>query len=266
MKQSTIKNSLHSGNSYWFYGNIILITLIGTSLIASCNQIENIPAQPTATYLTYSTLQQILTFAPISSPTQMGPYTFSSPITPTPSPTIEPSSTITIVPWTYTFPVQPTNRLVSYKEGVAAHGYPAIDIFAPVGYEYVAATDGTVEYVSFKDTWDPKVDDPGTRGGVAIAIIGDDGFRYYGSHLSKIAKSISLGMHISAGEVLGYIGDSGNAIGRGSHLHFGISRPTFPDDWKIRRGEINPYPYLNAWAAGLNITPVYTTPTPKPTP
>jgi murein DD-endopeptidase MepM/ murein hydrolase activator NlpD len=133
-----------------------------------------------------------------------------------------------------------------------------------VGWEYVAVTDGTVEYVSYKDLWDPATDDPGARGGIAIAIIGDDGLRYYGSHLSKIADGIETGQHVNAGQLLGYIGESGNAHGTVSHLHFGISRPTYPEDWKTRRGDIDPFPYLNAWAAGINITPRYSTPTLNP--
>ena len=73
-------------------------------------------------------------------------------------------------------------------------------------------TDGTVEFVSYKDIWDPATDDPGARGGIAIAIIGDDGLRYYGSHLLKIADGIEAGQHVSAGQLLGYIGESGNAL------------------------------------------------------
>jgi murein DD-endopeptidase MepM/ murein hydrolase activator NlpD len=61
---------------------------------------------------------------------------------------------------------------------------------------------------------------------------------------------------VSAGQLLGYVGASGNAEGKESHLHFGISHPTFPDDWKTRRGEIDPFPYLKAWESGVNLTPL----------
>lgn len=192
-------------------------------------------------------------------------HTQTNTFTTTPTSTSEPRPTITPNPHNYIFPIRP-DQSVGYAEGVSSHGYPAIDIFAPLGWEYVAVTDGIVEFVSFRDTFDPVSDDPNTRGGIAISIIGDDGLRYYGSHLSKIADGIASGNRVVAGDVIGYIGESGNSIGRGVHLHFGISRPTFPEDWKIRRGEINPFPYLNAWAAGINITPKYATPTPHPTP
>jgi hypothetical protein len=188
-------------------------------------------------------------------------------LTATNSPTVTQvvTPTSTLNPHSYIFPVRP-DKSVDYAEGTASHGYPAIDIFAPVGWEFVAVTDGTIEFLSYIDNWDPVTDDPGARGGIAISIIGDDGLRYYGSHLLKIADGIETGQHVSAGQLLGYIGESGNASGTLPHLHFGISRPTYPEDWKIRRGEIDPFPYLNAWAAGINITPRYLTPIPNPTP
>jgi peptidoglycan LD-endopeptidase LytH len=240
--------------------NILLSILTGTFLLSGCKPFENNPIQSSATINPSPSMTRMATLT--ASPSS----TLTSSITPTPAPTIIPSPTTTMVPWVYIFPVQPLDFHVSYLEGTSAHGYPAIDIFAPPGFEYVAVTAGTVEFVSFKDTWDARVDDPAARGGIAIAIIGEDGLRYYGSHLSRIADGISPGMQVAAGQVLGYIGESGNARGRGSHLHFGISRPTYPEDWKIRRGEINPFPYLNAWAAGLHVTPFYATATPKPIP
>jgi murein DD-endopeptidase MepM/ murein hydrolase activator NlpD len=79
--------------------------------------------------------------------------------------------------------------------------------------------------------------------------------RYYGSHLSGIAPGIYPGMRVTAGQLLGYVGASGDARGKDPHLHFGISHPTTPDDWKTRRGELDPYPYLVAWKKGINLSP-----------
>lgn len=235
------------------------IFLISLLTLSSCTTADYAPTPkltPSLANLETNTIEsKTITFT--HSPTHTS--------TPALTHTSEPSPTITPNLHRYVFPVRP-DQSVDYAEGVSSHGYPAIDIFAPLGWDYVAVTDGTVEFVSFRDTWDPVSDDPNTRGGIAISIIGDDGIRYYGSHLSKIADGIASGNRVTAGQVLGYIGESGNAIGRGTHLHFGISRPTYPEDWKIRRGEINPFPYLNAWAAGIDVTPLYSTPTPKPTP
>ena len=239
---------------------VLFIITTWAIILASCTTSAHDNVQPTAT------ISSTRTLAPSFTMTEKPSETPSMTPSKTPSPTEAPSPTITLVPWVYVFPVQPYNRSVSYQEGTSAHGYPATDIFAPTGWRYVAVTDGTIEFLSTTDQWDEKVDDPNTRGGISVSLIGDDGIRYYGSHLSGIAKNISTGLHVSAGEVLGYIGETGNARGRGSHLHFGISRPSYPEDWKTRRGEIDPFPYLNAWAAGLNIMPKYATATPKPTP
>jgi murein DD-endopeptidase MepM/ murein hydrolase activator NlpD len=152
------------------------------------------------------------------------------------------------------FPLQPS-KYVSYAEGVKGHGYPATDLFAKVGTKFVAVTDGVVDFVSFTDDWNPRKPDPAERSGLAVAIIGNDGLRYYGSHLSKVAEGILPGVRVTAGQLLGYVGASGDARGKDSHLHFGISHPTTPDDWLARRGELDPYSYLFAWEHGVNLTP-----------
>jgi peptidoglycan LD-endopeptidase LytH len=78
----------------------------------------------------------------------------------------------------------------------------------------------------------------------------------YGSHLSSIAAGIEVGARVEAGQLLGHTGNSGSARPTPPHLHFGISRPTRPDDWATRRGQINPYPFLRQWQRGLPIPPV----------
>jgi murein DD-endopeptidase MepM/ murein hydrolase activator NlpD len=153
----------------------------------------------------------------------------------------------------YAFPVRPRD-VADYRS--AHHDYPATDIFAPEGANFVAPTDGRVDFVSRIDRWAPSADDPATRGGLSVAIVGPDGIRYYGSHLGEVARGVARGERVRAGEKLGEIGNSGNARGVASHLHFGISRPTYPTDWKVRRGQINPFDYLNAWRKGVPVTPV----------
>ncbi|HET9495872.1 MAG TPA: M23 family metallopeptidase [Chloroflexia bacterium] len=153
---------------------------------------------------------------------------------------------------TYAFPVQPA-RAARY--GRYHHDYPATDIFCPPGSRFVAPTAGVVDYVSLADRWDPSTDDPATRGGISVAIVGDDGVRYYGSHLSSVAPGIVPGVRVRAGQLLGRTGKTGSARYTPPHLHFGISRPTYPADWQARRGEVNPYVYLRAWARGNTLTP-----------
>jgi murein DD-endopeptidase MepM/ murein hydrolase activator NlpD len=151
----------------------------------------------------------------------------------------------------HVFPVQ--GAKVSYSP--YHHDYPAADIFCPVGSQFVAVTDGVIDYVSREDVWDPATDDPAVRGGLSVALIGDDGMRYYGSHLSAVADGIEPGVRVAAGQLLGLTGKTGDARSTSPHLHFGISHPTTPTDWKVRRGEISPYRYLRAWQRGENLTP-----------
>jgi murein DD-endopeptidase MepM/ murein hydrolase activator NlpD len=151
------------------------------------------------------------------------------------------------------FPVQPVSAVLHYEP--YHHDYPATDIFCPIGSQFIAPTSGIVDYVSTVDRWDPAVDDPATRGGLSVAIIGDDGVRYYGAHLSAVAAGIVPGVRVAAGQLLGHTGKTGDARFVDPHLHFGISHPTYPGDWKVRRGELLPYPYLRAWAAGKQLAP-----------
>jgi murein DD-endopeptidase MepM/ murein hydrolase activator NlpD len=202
-----------------------------------------------------------------SSPTSLHTLHPSSTKTETPvfSPTDRPARVMTPVPEattiyeTYLFPIQPA-IMADFSEGVASHGYPATDIFAPEGVDFIAVTNGIVDFVSYKDRWDPEQDDPALRGGLSVAIIGVDGVRYYGSHLSSIAVGISPGVPVTAGQVLGYIGHTGNSRNTESHLHFGISRPSFPEDWRVRRGQVDPFPFLVAWRKGISVTPPLPTP------
>ena len=152
----------------------------------------------------------------------------------------------------YIFPIQPPD-LAKYNP--EHHDYPATDIFAPERSMFVAVTDGVIEELSDVDLWDPATNDPALRGGRFVSLIGVDGVRYYGSHLDEVASEIEVGKRVNAGALLGYVGNSGNARGIIPHLHFGISHPTFIGDWKVRRGEVPPFKYLQAWERGENLTP-----------
>jgi peptidoglycan LD-endopeptidase LytH len=198
------------------------------------------------------------TLSPAPSLTSVPPPTrrVSSPVTDAPQAGVIPSLTPLPPPSKYVFPIQPPGA-ATYGEGVKGHGYPATDLFAKVGTQFVAVTDGVVEFVSGTDNWNPNHPDPARRSGLAVAIIGDDGWRYYGSHLSGIAAGIYTGVRVKPGTLLGFVGASGDARGKTPHLHFGISHPTTPDDWKTRRGEVDPFPYLNWWKRGFNVTPKF---------
>ena len=137
------------------------------------------------------------------------------------------------------------------------HDYPAADIKARLGCAFVAPIGGVVQDVSRKDRWSGKTNLGQDRGGLSVSIIGDDGVRYYGSHLSKVEVGIESGVRVETGQKLGEIGRSGSARGiPRPHLHFGISYQTQPGDWEIRRGVIKPWKYLEAWKKGESLSPV----------
>ena len=151
----------------------------------------------------------------------------------------------------YTFPVQGCTYTYSHYH----HDYPATDILTHVGCLFVAPTSGVVDEVNRVDRFTWKTDLGADRGGLSISIIGDDGVRYYGSHLSYISTKIVPGYRVSVGEVMGRTGDSGDAKGTTPHLHFGISWPTPPNIWWVRRGELYPWKFLDAWKVGKDLSP-----------
>ena len=153
---------------------------------------------------------------------------------------------------TYTFPVQGCK----YTYARYHHDYPATDILTHVGCLFVAPTSGVVDEVNRIDRFTWKTDLGADRGGLSISIIGDDGVRYYGSHLSYISTNIVLGYRVTVGEVMGRTGDSGDARGTAPHLHFGISWPTPAGIWWVRRGELYPWKFLDAWKVGKDLSPV----------
>ncbi len=153
---------------------------------------------------------------------------------------------------TYLFPVADCE--VNYAR--AHHDYAATDILAKAGCKFIAPIDGVVDEVNRVDTWKSPPNLGITRGGLSVSIIGSDGVRYYGSHLRSIPASIQPGVAVKAGRVLGSIGSTGSARGTAPHLHFGISWPTPADIWWVRRGEVLPWKYLDAWKQGKDLSPV----------
>jgi murein DD-endopeptidase MepM/ murein hydrolase activator NlpD len=152
----------------------------------------------------------------------------------------------------YTFPV--ANCAVNYAR--AHHDYAATDILAKAGCKFVAPINGIVDEVNRVDTWKSPPNLGITRGGLSVSIIGADGVRYYGSHLRSIPANIEPGVEVLAGDILGAIGSTGSARGTSPHLHFGISWPTPADTWWVRRGEVLPWKYLDAWKQGKDLSPV----------
>lgn len=80
------------------------------------------------------------------------------------------------------------------------------DILAAYGTPLVAVTSGTVKTAY------------SSAGGISLYLRGDDGVEYFYAHNSRNAAS--NGERVSAGEVVAYVGTSGNARGGPAHVHF----------------------------------------------
>ena len=196
----------------------------------------------------------------VTEPASAGPSLDPAPsatpsVTPSVSPTPSAKKTTTApskTNVTYAFPVKASN--VAFHP---THGkYPATDIFADCGEPVVASTSGVVLEINTKDTYVKGKPDGPANGGLSVSLLGDDGVRYYGSHLSKIQSGIAAGARVKAGQRLGSVGRTGNA-NNVCHLHFGISPPCAKTgDWKVRRGVIWPADYLTAWRKKSNKSPV----------
>jgi len=164
-------------------------------------------------------------------------------------------SNVSAVP-IYTFPV--AGCTVKYAH--THHDYPATDIQAKKGCAFVSPVAGVVDEIVLVDKWSGKTNKGADRGGLSVSIIGDDGIRYYGSHLSKIEANVIAGLRVASGDKLGEVGATGSAKGTSPHLHFGISYPTQKDIWWVKRGVLYPWKYLDAWKIGNDLKPVVKVP------
>jgi murein DD-endopeptidase MepM/ murein hydrolase activator NlpD len=94
----------------------------------------------------------------------------------------------------------------------ASRVHNAVDIMAPRGTPVLAVADGTVTRTG-----------SGGAGGTAVYQIDDTGrYAFYYAHLDRLAPGIREGRAVKAGEVLGYVGTSGNAPPNAPHLHFAV--------------------------------------------
>lgn len=101
--------------------------------------------------------------------------------------------------------------------------HEGIDIFAPRGTPIQATTQGIVSKVGENNL-----------GGRVVVVVGPGGAGHYYAHLEDYAD-IAPNDWVNAGDIIGYVGDSGNAKGTPPHVHYGIY---------INGSAVNPYPLL----------------------
>lgn len=109
----------------------------------------------------------------------------------------------------------------------SAHWHQGTDIFATYGTPLIAAENGVLTNIGV-----------GSLGGNKLWVKGASGTEYYYAHLSAFAPDVAEGKPVRAGELVGYVGDTGNAKGTSPHLHFEIHPGGI--------GPVNPYPILKA--------------------
>jgi len=122
----------------------------------------------------------------------------------------------------------------SFNECRGRHRHEGLDIAAPLGTPVIAAGDGQV--VKLFDS---------VPGGLTIYQFDPaQTFAYYYAHLDAYAPGLREGAKLARGDLLGYVGATGNAAGGEPHLHFAIFR-LGPDRQWWQGEAVNPYPFLD---------------------
>jgi murein DD-endopeptidase MepM/ murein hydrolase activator NlpD len=109
------------------------------------------------------------------------------------------------------------------------HLHQGCDVFAARGTPARAPSDGSVAYASEG------------AGGLAAYVTAADGTYYYMAHLDSFATDLHSGSRVKQGEVVGFVGSTGNADGGSPHLHFEVH----PGGGAA----VNSKPFLDRWLA-----------------
>jgi murein DD-endopeptidase MepM/ murein hydrolase activator NlpD len=116
----------------------------------------------------------------------------------------------------------------------SGRAHEALDIMAPRNTPVLAADDGVIAKLF------------NSQGGGGITIYQFDPtetYCYYYAHLDRYASGLKEGQRVRRGDVIAYVGSTGNASPDAPHLHFAIFRMGLERQWW--KGEpVNPYPVL----------------------
>jgi murein DD-endopeptidase MepM/ murein hydrolase activator NlpD len=120
--------------------------------------------------------------------------------------------------------------------------HEATDIVAPRGTPVLAVEDGTIAKLFWSQAGGRTIYqfDPAER------------FCYYYAHLDGYESHLAEGKRVRRGQVIGYVGTTGNAPANSPHLHFGITEIGRDKKWWGGR-PIDPYPLLRASALTLGV-------------
>jgi hypothetical protein len=136
----------------------------------------------------------------------------------------------------YVFPVYgPSSYLDTFGAGRSDVSYHhGDDIFGQLGQPLLAVADGTV----FSVGWN-KI------GGNRLWLLDSQGNQFYYAHLSAFSTKAVDGARVRAGEVVGFMGRTGDAEGTPYHLHFEVHPVSLL--YLGYDGAVDPTPYLDAW-------------------
>ena len=131
--------------------------------------------------------------------------------------------------------VKPDQLTDTFDDARAAgRRHDAIDIMAAEGTPVIAAADGTIEKLFF------------SHGGGGITIYEratDPTWQYYYAHLQRYAPGLAEGQQVKRGQVIAFVGHTGDASASGPHLHFALNQMAQGQRW-WQGTPINPYPLL----------------------
>jgi len=178
--------------------------------------------------------------APAPAPARTSPLTTPEPTPLSPLPRKE-APAVALAPGDgYVFPafgdVGYSDDFLAPRAGTGQHY--GNDIFGPTGTPILAVADGRLSKVGVN-----------TLGGNRLWLTDDAGNWFYYAHLSAYAPVAVEGARVTRGQVIAFMGNTGQAITTPPHLHFEI-HPGGMDATAL-----NPYPYLLAWERGAGEVP-----------
>ena len=165
------------------------------------------------------------------------PIAIGTPLPPTESPTPTPESENFVGRMNLIIPVagvRPEQLQDTYADARSeGRTHDAIDIIAPAETPVLAAADGKILKLFQSE-----------KGGTTIyQLSSSQELIFYYAHLSHYADGLTEGNLVKQGEVIAYVGDTGNAGAGNYHLHFSIAVVTDPKRY-WEGSNINPYPLL----------------------
>jgi murein DD-endopeptidase MepM/ murein hydrolase activator NlpD len=155
------------------------------------------------------------------------------PILPVP-PSVQPKLTAGGYVFPVYGPVSFGDTFGAFRGDVPGNWHHGDDLFAPLGAPVLACADGIV----FSVGWN-------TIGGNRLWLRDSQGNEFYYAHLSAFSPLAKNGRRVKAGEVLGFVGNTGDAAGTPTHLHFEVHPASLI--YLGYDGAVDPTAYLTAW-------------------